>query len=78
MIRMDVSAAVLGPQENLRQLCVYRLANESGKPWVWWDYITRFGAECSMHDRTYNQDCAEKVSSGMNYKLLTSASFLRF
>ena len=43
---------------------MYRLANESGKPWVWWDYITRFGAECSMHDRTYNQDCAEKVSLG--------------
>jgi hypothetical protein len=48
-------------QENLRQLCVFRLANESGKPWLWWDYIVRFGEECSMHDRTYNQDCAEKI-----------------
>ncbi len=48
-------------QENLRQLCVFRLANESGKPWVWWDYIVRFGEECSMHDHTYNQACAEKV-----------------
>lgn len=53
-------------QENLRQLCVYRLANESGKPWVWWDYITRFGSVCSMHDRTYNQDCAEKVLMNLN------------
>ncbi len=48
-------------QENLRQLCVYRLANETGKPEQWWDYITRFGAECAMKDKNYNAKCAEKV-----------------
>jgi len=48
-------------QENLRQLCVFKLANESGKPWLWWDYVTKFGDECSMVDRTYDEDCAEKV-----------------
>lgn len=51
------------PQENLRQLCVFQLANESSKPQMWWDYIVRFGEECSMHDRTYNQACAEKVGA---------------
>lgn len=49
-------------QENLRQLCVYRLANETGKPEQWWDYITRFGAECAMKDKNYNAKCAEKVA----------------
>ena len=48
-------------QENLRQLCVFKLANESGKPWLWWEYVTKFGDECSMVDRTYDEDCAEKV-----------------
>lgn len=48
-------------QENLRQLCVYRLANETGKAEQWWDYITRFGAECAMKDKNYNAKCAEKV-----------------
>jgi len=51
-------------QENLRQLCVFKLANESGKPWLWWDYVTKFGDECSMVDRTYDEDCAEKVRRG--------------
>ena len=49
-------------QENLRQLCVYKLANESGRPWVWWDYTTRFADECKMSDNNYGEDCAERVS----------------
>ncbi|KAJ8439609.1 hypothetical protein Cgig2_017176 [Carnegiea gigantea] len=24
--------------ENLRQLCVFKVANETKKPWIWWDY----------------------------------------
>ncbi|KAF2286861.1 hypothetical protein GH714_033498 [Hevea brasiliensis] len=28
--------------ENLRQLCVYRVAKEIGRSWVWWDYVTDF------------------------------------
>lgn len=48
-------------QENLRQLCVFRLASDAGKPWMWWDYVTRFGEECTMAGKTYNEACAEKV-----------------
>ncbi|XP_057867292.1 vacuolar-sorting receptor 6 [Cryptomeria japonica] len=47
--------------ENLRQLCVFRVANESNKPWVWWDYVTDFHIRCPMKDKKYNQDCAEGV-----------------
>lgn len=49
-------------QENLRQLCVYKLANESGRPWVWWEYTTRFSDECKMTENNYNEECAERVS----------------
>eukprot|EP01018_Ginkgo_biloba_P009083 Gb_38951 [translate_table: standard] len=47
--------------ENLRQLCVHRVANESNKPWVWWDYVTDFHLRCPMKEKKYNKDCAEDV-----------------
>ncbi|KAL1193981.1 Vacuolar-sorting receptor 4 [Cardamine amara subsp. amara] len=47
--------------ENLRQLCVYKVANETGKPWVWWDYVTDFQIRCPMKEKKYNKDCAESV-----------------
>ncbi|CAN6453795.1 unnamed protein product [Victoria cruziana] len=47
--------------ENLRQLCVHRVANESNKPWLWWDYVTDFHIRCRMSEKKYNQDCAEEV-----------------
>lgn len=50
-------------QENLRQLCVFKLANESGVPWKWWEYVTRFGDECKMSENQYNEECAERVST---------------
>ena len=49
-------------QENLRQLCVFKLANESAVPWKWWEYVTRFGDECKMSENQYNEECAERVS----------------
>jgi len=45
----------------LRQLCVYKVANETGKPWVWWDYVTDFQIRCPMKEKKYNKDCAESV-----------------
>ena len=40
-------------QENLRQLCVFKLGSEAGRPWVWWDYTTRFSEQCSMTSQNY-------------------------
>ncbi|KAJ0077547.1 hypothetical protein Patl1_35378 [Pistacia atlantica] len=56
--------------ENLRQLCVYRVANESKKPWVWWDYVTDFQIRCPMKDKKYNKECADGVikSLGLDNK----------
>uniref|UniRef100_A0A1J3D558 Vacuolar-sorting receptor 4 n=1 Tax=Noccaea caerulescens TaxID=107243 RepID=A0A1J3D558_NOCCA len=47
--------------ENLRQLCVYKVANETGKPWVWWDYVTDFQIRCPMKEKKYNKECADSV-----------------
>ncbi|GAB4853434.1 Vacuolar-sorting receptor 3 [Ancistrocladus abbreviatus] len=56
--------------ENLRQLCVFRVANEIKKPWVWWDYVTDFQIRCPMKDKKYNKDCADEVikSLGLDMK----------
>ncbi|KAJ0265302.1 Vacuolar-sorting receptor 3 [Hirschfeldia incana] len=47
--------------ENLRQLCVFKVANETGKPWVWWDYVTDFQIRCPMKEKKYNKECADSV-----------------
>ncbi|GLT98138.1 hypothetical protein SLE2022_156560 [Rubroshorea leprosula] len=47
--------------ENLRQLCVFRVANEIKKPWVWWDYVTDFQIRCPMKEKKYNKECADAV-----------------
>ncbi|KAL0363778.1 UNVERIFIED_CONTAM: Vacuolar-sorting receptor 6 [Sesamum calycinum] len=47
--------------ENLRQLCVHRVANESNRSWVWWDFVSDFHIRCSMKKRRYSKECAEEV-----------------
>ncbi|XP_043713336.1 vacuolar-sorting receptor 3-like [Telopea speciosissima] len=56
--------------ENLRQLCVFKVANESKKPWVWWDYVTDFQIRCPMKKKKYNKECADAVikSLGLDSK----------
>lgn len=53
--------SVSGLQENLRQLCVFKLASEAGQSYRWWEYVTKFGEECTMADNKYDSTCAEKV-----------------
>ena len=48
-------------EENLRQLCVFKLAQERLKPYIWWDYSTKFSEQCTMAKKDYGQECAEKV-----------------
>ncbi|KAH9300872.1 hypothetical protein KI387_012455, partial [Taxus chinensis] len=56
--------------ENLRQLCVFRDANENKRPWVWWDYVTDFHIRCPMKEKKYNKECADSVikSLGLDNK----------
>ncbi|KAG8368485.1 hypothetical protein BUALT_Bualt15G0050300 [Buddleja alternifolia] len=55
--------------ENLRQLCVFRVANETKKPWVWWDYVTDFQIRCPMKAKKYNTECAEGVIKSLGLDL---------
>ncbi|KAF2564420.1 hypothetical protein F2Q70_00013948 [Brassica cretica] len=47
--------------QNLRQACFFRVMNESGKPWIWWDYVTDFAIRCPMKHEKYNKQCADQV-----------------
>ena len=47
--------------ENLRQLCVYKVTNDSKMSWRWWDYVTDFQIRCPMKEKKYGPECAEEV-----------------
>ncbi|XP_019187165.1 PREDICTED: vacuolar-sorting receptor 1-like isoform X1 [Ipomoea nil] len=47
--------------QNLRQACFFKVANDSGKPWLWWDYVTDFSIRCPMKDKKYTEECANEV-----------------
>lgn len=51
--------------ENLRQLCVHRVANETHGSWLWWDYVTDFKKRCRMADKTYSPECAESIVTAL-------------
>ncbi|XP_074588970.1 vacuolar-sorting receptor 6-like [Curcuma longa] len=55
--------------ENLRQICVHRVANASGRPWAWWDFVTDYHARCSMKEKKYSKLCAEAVVSSLGLAL---------
>ncbi|KAL0909364.1 hypothetical protein M5K25_020223 [Dendrobium thyrsiflorum] len=55
--------------ENLRQLCVHRVANENNRSWVWWDYVTDFHLRCSMKEKKYSRDCADDVIKSLGMPL---------
>lgn len=56
--------------QNLRQACVFKVANESGKPWAWWDYVTDFSIRCPMKEKKYTKECADRIieSLGIDVK----------
>nr|GMD05160.1 vacuolar-sorting receptor 3-like [Ipomoea batatas] len=55
--------------ENLRQLCVFKVAKESKKPWIWWDYVTDFQIRCPMKEKKYNKECADGVINSLGLDL---------
>ncbi|KAI3843931.1 hypothetical protein MKX03_011594 [Papaver bracteatum] len=56
--------------ENLRQLCLFKVANGSGTPWVWWDYVTEFGNRCSMKEQKFNKECADQVIQSLGLDIV--------
>ncbi|KAJ0027271.1 hypothetical protein Pint_35074 [Pistacia integerrima] len=55
--------------QNLRQACFFKVANESRKPWLWWDYVTDFAIRCPMKDKKYNKECADEVIKSLGVDL---------
>ncbi|KAK2966878.1 hypothetical protein RJ640_028888 [Escallonia rubra] len=55
--------------QNLRQACVHKVANESKKPWLWWDYVTDFAICCPMKENKYNKECADQVIQSLGIDL---------
>ncbi|KAK9756152.1 hypothetical protein RND81_01G077100 [Saponaria officinalis] len=52
--------------ENLRQLCVHKVAKEENRSWVWWDYVTDFHIRCSMKENKYSKTCADEILKSLN------------
>jgi len=59
--------------QNLRQACFYKVANESGKPWQWWDYVTDFSIRCPMKEKKYTEECSDQVIKSLG--MLGSSCF---
>ncbi|PKA51851.1 Vacuolar-sorting receptor 1 [Apostasia shenzhenica] len=55
--------------QNLRQVCFFKVANESKKPWLWWDYVTDFSIRCPMSEKRYTKECAEDVIKSLGIDL---------
>ncbi|KAL8102081.1 hypothetical protein AgCh_026823 [Apium graveolens] len=55
--------------QNLRQACLYKVANENKKPWLWWDYVTDFAIRCPMKDKKYTKECADQVIQSLGVDL---------
>ncbi|KAJ6803544.1 vacuolar-sorting receptor 1-like [Iris pallida] len=55
--------------QNLRQVCLFKVANETGKPWLWWDYVTDFAIRCPMKEKKYTKECAEEVIKSLSIDL---------
>ncbi|PRW50883.1 vacuolar-sorting receptor 3-like [Chlorella sorokiniana] len=64
-------------QENLRQLCVFQMAKDAGRAYLWWDYVTKFGEQCDMESKKYGQECAEHVFGQINQDNWSSVDKLR-
>ncbi|XP_047307238.1 vacuolar-sorting receptor 1-like isoform X1 [Impatiens glandulifera] len=52
--------------QNLRQACFFKIANETGKPWLWWDYVTDFSIRCPMNEQKYTTECANEVIKSLS------------
>jgi len=63
--------------QNLRQACFFKVANESGKPWLWWDYVTDFAIRCPMKEKKYNEECSNQVIKSLG-RLKTPCECLHF
>lgn len=47
-------------EENKRQLCIFKQADEMQKPWKWWDFVGGYGTRCTFESGKFNDvNCAQ-------------------
>jgi len=52
--------------QNLRSVCVHRLAELAGKPELWWLYTVPFIKSCTMESKSYTAQCAEGIFNALD------------
>lgn len=63
--------------QNLIQICVFTVGNESRKPWMWWDYVHDFAVRCPMKEKKYTRECANDVIKSLGgYCYLYPSEFI--
>lgn len=46
-------------RENVRQMCVFQVANATGEPAKWWDYVVKFQVDCTVNKEvSWTEQCA--------------------
>uniref|UniRef100_A0A0E0EG82 Uncharacterized protein n=1 Tax=Oryza meridionalis TaxID=40149 RepID=A0A0E0EG82_9ORYZ len=55
--------------QNLIQICLFKVGNETRKPWVWWDYVHDFSIRCPMKEKKYTRECANGVIKSLGLDL---------
>lgn len=47
--------------EDKRQMCIFQLATNASKPWLWWEYAAGYSLECTMANGQFGSlACAER------------------
>lgn len=70
--RADIQNGITGAQvieENLRQICVFRLLNETGSATKWWNYVENFMNNC----KDFSITCSEGVLAAPDVGLTAAA-----
>lgn len=61
----DLSAGIDGAdvvRENLRQLCVFQVADKAGHQRKWWDYVALFAQDCDHPSKAdFNEQCSART-----------------
>jgi hypothetical protein len=54
-------------EENLRQLCVFKLVTEKKQPWLWWQYAANYAEECTMANGKFGDaECVRDQLKGVS------------
>jgi len=60
-------------QENLRQMCLFRHLNDTGRGQLWWDYVSQFITDCCQPADFLTGPCTSTAwSAQCSYNVMTS------